>query len=72
MMLISPSTEGSSNCDRFEASIFNFFKKKKVEQFRPILLSAIHQKELGYITEEKYDLFIKYLYDFYVCYAIIG
>jgi hypothetical protein len=49
-----------------------FFKVKKFEQFRPIILSLIHQKELEKIDNEKYELALKYIYTFFVCYTIIG
>ncbi len=70
--LVDPSTNESINCSAIEMNTFSFFKKKKVEQFRPIILSAMHQKELENIKEEDYNLFLRYLYVFYVCYAIIG
>ena len=70
--LVNPSTDESINCSINEMNTFSFFKEKKVEQFRPIILSAMHQKELEKITEDDYNLFLRYLYIFYVCYAIIG
>ncbi len=70
--LIDPSTDEAINCSANEVKIFTFFKKKKVEQFRPVLLSAMHQKEQENISEEEYNLFLRYLYVFYICYAIIG
>ena len=32
----------------------------------------MHQKEQENISEEEYNLFLRYLYVFYICYAIIG
>lgn len=70
--LIDPKTGEEGNCEKYEAKIFDFLKKKKFIQFRPIFLSIIHQNELETISNEKYKLLVKYLYNFFVCYSIIG
>lgn len=36
------------------------------------MLSLIHQKSLGKLSPEKYGLTLKYIYNFFVCYTIIG
>ena len=59
-------------CSDTEYNIFNFFKSNRFEQFRPILLSLIHQKELGLLCLEKYERILGYIYNFFVCYTIIG
>lgn len=67
--IIHPTPE---TCSDIEYHIFDFFRIKRFEQFRPILLSLIHQKELGKLNIKKYELTLKYIYNFFVCYTIIG
>lgn len=70
--IIHPIKGENGNCSEIEYQIFDFFRIKRFEQFRPILLSLIHQKELGNLDDEKYYLTLKYIYNFFVCYTIIG
>jgi hypothetical protein len=70
--IIHPTIGEEGNCTQVEYKVFMFFKVKKFEQFRPIILSLIHQKELEKIDHEKYELALKYIYNFFVCYIIIG
>ncbi len=70
--IIHPSKGDIGNCTDIEFEIFDFFRLKRFEQFRPILLSLIHQRELEYISTNKYNLILKYIYNFFVCYSIIG
>ena len=70
--IIHPTKGENGNCSGVEYYIFNFFRIKRFEQFRPILLSLIHQKELGQLNTDKYELALKYVYNFFVCYSIIG
>jgi len=70
--IIHPTIGEDGNCTQQEYSVFSFFKAKKFEQFRPIILSLIHQKELGKVDDTKYELSLKYIYNFFVCYTIIG
>ena len=73
LKLVSPSTTvDSANCTDLEYSIFSFFKKKRHEQMRPVLLSLITKKEEGDLDENLYEKTIKFLYNFYICYNIIG
>ena len=58
--------------DSIEFQVFDFFKKKRQEQLRPILLSIIHKKEEEAISDELYEKILMFLYNFYVCYNIIG
>ena len=70
---IKPCSVGeNSNCSKLEEEIFSFFRKKKFEQFRPVLLSLIHQFELENISEADYENMLKYIYHFFVCYNVIG
>lgn len=70
--IIHPVLDCDENCSKVEYSVFAFFRKRRFEQFRPILLSLIHQKELGRLSVNKYELVLKYIYNFFICYAIIG
>lgn len=70
--IIHPLAGEHGNCSDTEARIFAFFREKKFEQFRPILLSLIHQKELKHLDDQKYEQMLKYIYNFFICYTIIG
>ena len=73
LKLIFPSkTEEGSNCTETEYCIYSFFKKKRQEQMRPVLLSLITQNVEGALSDVLYDKTIEFLYNFYVCYNIIG
>lgn len=72
-VILSPVKNGEdSNCSEVEYRVFSFFKKKKAEQFRPVILSLMHQKFWGNIDEEKYNKTLNFLYLFFICYNIIG
>ena len=70
--IIHPDKSEDGNCDEIEYAIFDFFRTKRFEQFRPVLLSLIHQRSLGKLSSQKYELTLKYIYNFFVCYTIIG
>lgn len=70
--IINPTIGPEGNCNKVEYEIFVFFKSKRFEQFRPIILSLIHQKELENLLEDNYNLILKYIYNFFVCFTIIG
>ena len=70
--IIHPDKGEEGNCDEIEYAIFDFFRTKRFEQFRPVLLSLIHQRALGKLSSKKYELTLKYIYNFFVCYTIIG
>lgn len=70
--IIHPDKGEDGNCDEIEYAIFDFFRTKRFEQFRPVLLSLIHQRSLGKLSSQKYELTLKYIYTFFVCYTIIG
>ena len=61
----------NGNCETYEYEIFSFFKSKRQEQFRPLILSLIHQKELGNITEKMYIQALEFVYNFFICFTII-
>ena len=62
---IKPAMGDDGNCKGYEYRIYSFFKSKKQEQFRPVLLSLLHQKELGNLSEKLYENTLKYLYNFF-------
>lgn len=70
--IIHPVKGASGNCSDLEYDIFSFFKSKRFEQFRPILLSLIHQHELEKMSTQRYELTLKYINNFFICYTIIG
>lgn len=71
--ILEPTAVGDDyNCSKEETQLYSFFLKKKVEQFRPIFMSLIHQKDMNKLSNEKYLEILKYLYLFFVCYNIIG
>lgn len=61
-----------SDCSDNEKKIFMFFKQRRQQQFRPIVMGLMHQKDLGNITDEIYNSALNYLYSFFICYNVIG
>lgn len=73
LKFVNPQIKGEDkNCTETEYEVFSFFKKKRQEQFRPVVLSLLHQKELGNLSESLYEQSIKFIYNFFVCYTLIG
>lgn len=70
--IIHPTKAEEGVLSQKEIFIYEFFRKNKFMQFRPILISLIHQKELGNISINKYESILNYLYGFFVCYILIG
>lgn len=71
--ILNPVYTGESkNCSKNEYQILSFFKRKKAEQFRPIILSLMSQKYNRNINEEKYENTLYFLYKFFICYNVIG
>lgn len=68
--LINPQ----ENCEHntVECRVFSFFRKKRQEQLRPVLLSIIHHHENGDMEDKLYDDTLNFIYNFYLCYNIIG
>lgn len=54
-----------------QKDVFNLIKKRAI-QFRPILMSLMHLKAIGDLTEEAYNEVLLFIYRFFVCYNIIG
>ena len=73
LKLVAPCKEGNdANCSDEEYRVYSFFKKKRQEQMRPVLLSLIAKNVEGVLSDELYENTISFLYNFYVCYNIIG
>lgn len=72
IILYPEATGERKNCTQLEYKVLRFFKVKRSEQFRPILLSLMSKKEEGTITESKYNDVLRFLYSFFICYNIIG
>ena len=73
LMLAMPSNDGENkNCSNLEYKVFNFFKKRRQEQMRPLLLTLITNHKLGQIDDKLYEEFITFLFHFYVCFNIIS
>lgn len=60
------------NCSELEKKIFSFFKPRRQQQFRPLILGLMHQKDLLNITANQYNETMVYLYSFFICYNVIG
>lgn len=72
-IILNPIKNGEDcNCSEVEYKVFSFFKKKKAEQFRPIILSLMHQHYEGNIDVSKYNKVLNFLFLFFICYNIIG
>lgn len=61
-----------NKCSKVEHKVFSFFKSRRQQQFRPIVLGLMHQKELGNLKEENYERALMFLYEFFVYYNVIG
>ena len=59
-------------CSELEYSIFQFFKSKKQEQFRPVILSLMHQKGSGRLSIDEYNKALIFIKKFFICYTLIG
>lgn len=72
-MILSPSdSDIAGELSDTEKFVFSFFNKRKAVQFRPLLLSLIEQKKLGGKDIDEYEKTLIYIYNFWVCYNIIG
>ena len=60
------------DADSTEYRILSFFKNKRQEQLRPVILSLMHQNAIGRISEPLYIKVLTFIYNFYVCYNVIG
>ncbi len=73
LKLVSPAKTGDNpNCTDLEYRVYSFFKKKRQEQMRPVLLSLITKNAEGDLSDSLYERTIEFLYNYYICYNIIG
>lgn len=73
IIILYPEIRGEKrNCSPLEYKILRFFKAKRAEQFRPILLGLMSKKNAGVLQEAKYNEVLRFLFSFFVCYNIIG
>ncbi len=63
---------GFENGSNLEKKIFSFFKPRRQQQFRQIVLGMMHQKDLGNLSQKEYDKYLEFLYEFFICYHVIG
>lgn len=69
----NPIWQGENqNCSFEEYRIFDFLKRKKAVQFRPIILSLMHMNKLGKLNNDDYFKVLNFIYYFYVCFNVIG
>lgn len=69
---ILKDSDDNQVCSKLEYDIFKFFRSKKQEQFRPVILSLIHQKDLGKLSEDEYNKALIFIKKFFICYTLIG
>lgn len=61
-----------TECSALERKIFSFFKPRRQQQFRPLVMGLMHQKDLGHLDERTYNKNLEFLYEFFICYHVIG
>lgn len=64
--------DGNRICSDLEYEVFSYFKLKKQEQFRPLILSLMNVLENEEININKYNSVLIFLKNFFVCYTLIG
>lgn len=73
LKLIAPCKKGDdANCSEMEYRVFSFFKRKRQEQMRPLILSLITKNKEGLLDDKLYEKTLNFLYDFYICFNIIS
>lgn len=61
-----------TGCSKLEQKVFSFFKPRRQQQFRPLVMGMMHQNEMQALSDELYEQYLEYLYEFFICYYIIG
>ena len=61
-----------NNCTPLEKKVFSFFKPRRQQQFRPLVMGMMHQNDMKHLSNELYNQYLEYLYEFFICYNIIG
>ncbi|MDO5450769.1 MAG: DUF262 domain-containing protein [Akkermansia sp.] len=60
------------NRNPLEYKIFTFFKNRRQQQFRPIVLGLMHLLYKRCISQDTYDEYLNFLYEFFICYHVLG
>lgn len=55
-----------------QKKIFSFFKNNGQTQYRPLVLSLLHNKNLNKITENELNVCLDYLMKFFICFTLIS
>lgn len=60
------------DCTALEKKVFSFFKPRRQQQFRPLVMGLMHQLDLYKITQDEYDSTLMFLYEFFIYFNVIG
>ena len=71
-MPVLQSADHPDGCTKHEYIIFSSFKSMRQEQFRPVVLSLMHQKDLQKLTGKDYEAALSFIKNFFICYTLIG
>ena len=61
-----------NDCTDFEYKVFSYFKPRRQQQFRPLVLGLMNKKYQRIINEDEYNKALNYLYNFFICFSVIG
>lgn len=61
-----------NDCTDFEYKVFSYFKTRRQQQFRPLVLGLMNKKYQGTINEDEYNKILNYLYNYFICFSVIG
>jgi hypothetical protein len=67
--IIEPTND---TVNQVEYKVFNFLRKRRQQQFRPLFLGLMNQYSNEKLTYDEYNENILYLANFFICYNIIG
>lgn len=66
------SDADSKTCTPLERKVFSYFKRRRQQQFKPLIMGVMNQLHCGNITQDIYEKWIVFLYRFFICYHVIG
>lgn len=64
--------DGNKICSPYEYEILTYFKLKRQEQFRPLILSFMSAHDNSKLNEKDYNTTLAFFRNFFVCYNLIG
>ena len=67
--IIDTNTDFSAKT--LDEQLLYLLKISKNEQYRPLIMSLMHQRDNGKIQEDKYLKIIDFLYKFHICYTVV-